>query len=92
MVIDRFQRLSRREQQVLWALMLGYSAREISEQSYVSLPTVRSQIHAVLSKLGVSSQLGAVTLAYRSGWRPTIEPASGGVVADSDNEVPLGLG
>ncbi len=91
MVTDTFQRLSRREQQVLWALMLGYSAREISEQSYVSLPTVRSQIHAVLSKLGVSSQLGAATLAYRSGWRPAMEPTGDGADPGSDHEVPLGL-
>ncbi len=68
---DSFDHLSRREQEVLWALMHGVSAREIAKQSYVSLPTVRSQIRAVLCKLGVSSQLAAVALAYQRGWSPT---------------------
>lgn len=64
----RFQRLSRRERQVLSALMRGDSARDISRESYVSVPTVRSQIRSILIKLGVSSQLAAVALAYRTGW------------------------
>ncbi len=69
-----FQLLTRREQQVLAALMRGCSAREISKEAYVSLPTVRSHIRSILSKLGVSSQLGAVTLAYRSGWPGNFVP------------------
>jgi two-component system, NarL family, nitrate/nitrite response regulator NarL len=67
---EKFERLSRREQEVLLALMRGSTARDICKQSYVSLPTVRSQIHSILSKLGVSSQVAAVALAYRSGWPP----------------------
>ena len=63
-----FDRLSARERQVLSALMRGETARDISRQSFVSLPTVRSQIRSILIKLGVSSQLAAVVLAYRSGW------------------------
>jgi DNA-binding NarL/FixJ family response regulator len=63
-----FDRLSARERQVLSALMRGETARDISRESFVSLPTVRSQIRSILIKLGVSSQLGAVVLAYRSGW------------------------
>lgn len=63
-----FEQLTRREKQVLQALMRGETAREISHSSYVALPTVRSQIRSILLKLGVSSQLSAVVLAYRSGW------------------------
>lgn len=63
-----FERLSPRECQVLSALMHAKSAREISRELYVSVPTVRSQIRAILLKLEVSSQLAAVVLAYRSGW------------------------
>lgn len=63
-----FDRLSARERQVLSALMRGETAGEISRQSFVSLTTVRSQIRSILIKLGVSSQLAAVALAYRSGW------------------------
>ncbi|MEE1821635.1 LuxR C-terminal-related transcriptional regulator [Streptomyces sp. BE20] len=62
----RFSALTRREQQVLCALLVGCSATEIAAADQVSLPTVRSHIRAVLTKLGVSSQLAAVALAHRS--------------------------
>ena len=51
-------------------LMRGTTARQICDEDCVSLPTVRSQIHAIISKLGVSTQLAAVVLAYQSGWPP----------------------
>lgn len=70
MGLEIFERLSPREQEVLFALMKGQTARDICERDYVSMPTVRSQIHAILSKLGVSTQLAAVVLAYRDGWLP----------------------
>jgi DNA-binding CsgD family transcriptional regulator len=67
--------LTPKEREVLLALMRGATAREISKECYVSLPTVRSQIRGILSKLGVSSQLAAVAVAYRSGWPAnTISP------------------
>jgi two-component system nitrate/nitrite response regulator NarL len=65
---SRFERLTPKEREVLMGLMRGETAQQISRQSFVSLPTVRSQIRSILVKLGVSSQLGAVVLAYRSGW------------------------
>jgi two-component system, NarL family, nitrate/nitrite response regulator NarL len=63
-----FDRLTRREEEVLSALMRGAKAREICAQSFVSMPTVRSQIRSILTKLGVTSQLAAVALAYQTGW------------------------
>jgi two-component system nitrate/nitrite response regulator NarL len=63
-----FDRLTRREEEVLSALMRGAKARDICVQSFVSMPTVRSQIRSILTKLGVTSQLAAVALAYQSGW------------------------
>lgn len=60
---DRFDRLTRREALVLGALIDGFSAEEIAATHFVALPTVRSQIRAVLQKLGVRSQLAAVALA-----------------------------
>jgi DNA-binding CsgD family transcriptional regulator len=39
----------------------------------VSLTTVRSQIRAVLQKLGVRSQLAAVAHANRVGWKPDVD-------------------
>jgi DNA-binding NarL/FixJ family response regulator len=46
------------------------SAEEIAEAQFVALTTVRSQIRAVLQKLGVRSQLAAVAYANRVGWKP----------------------
>lgn len=63
-----FERLTERERQVLAALMDGRSAADIASASFVSLATVRSQIHSVLVKLGVGSQLAAVAMARREGW------------------------
>jgi DNA-binding NarL/FixJ family response regulator len=63
-----FERLTPREQEVLARMCQGHSATQIAEESYVALSTVRSQIRAVLMKLGVGSQLEAVAVAHRSGW------------------------
>lgn len=63
-----FETLSRRESEVLQYLMEGMSVSKIAETSFVSVGTVRTQVKAILRKLGVSSQVAAVALAYRSGW------------------------
>nr|WP_281352477.1 helix-turn-helix transcriptional regulator [Phytoactinopolyspora alkaliphila] len=62
----RFEALTSRELDMLSALLAGQSAAEIAARELVSLPTVRSHIHAVLTKLRVSSQVAAVALTYRS--------------------------
>lgn len=64
----RFGELTPREALVLAALADGLSADEIAEQHFVALTTVRSQIRAVLQKLGVNSQLAAVAIADRHRW------------------------
>ncbi len=63
-----FDTLSTREAEVLRLLCDGQGAAEISEMSFVAISTVRSQIKAILRKLGVSSQLQAVALANSSKW------------------------
>jgi DNA-binding NarL/FixJ family response regulator len=63
-----FERLTRREQDVLAALVDGLSPDEIAADSSVSIATVRSHIHSVLEKLSVHSQVAAVSLAVRTGW------------------------
>lgn len=63
-----FERLSAAEALVLTHLMDGRSAADIAADRFVSMPTVRTQIKAVLSKLGVTSQLEAVALANRHGF------------------------
>lgn len=62
------ERLSPREADVLRALAQGQTVARISETAYVSEATVRSQVRAVLTKLGVSSQLEAVALANAADW------------------------
>lgn len=63
-----FATLTPREAQVLDALMDGRSAEQIAAEAVVSITTVRSQIHSLLRKLGVNSQLSAVALARKAGW------------------------
>ena len=63
-----FERLSAREAQVLRALANGQSVALIAVSCFVSEATVRSQVRAVLTKLGVGSQLEAVAMAHRHGW------------------------
>lgn len=60
---DLFEQLSDREASVLVALGDGLNASEIAKEHFVGLATVRSQIRAVLQKLGVNSQLAAVAIA-----------------------------
>lgn len=69
--LSPFVQLSRREDEVLRALAEGRSAAAIAAAAYVSEATVRTQIRAILTKLGVSSQLQAVALARRAGWLDT---------------------
>lgn len=66
--LSPFAQLSRREDEVLRALADGRSAAAIAAAAYVSEATVRTQIRAILTKLGVSSQLQAVAMARRAGW------------------------
>ncbi|GHJ59665.1 hypothetical protein NOK12_21830 [Nocardioides sp. OK12] len=65
---QRMSSLSPRERSVLALLHDGLSVREVAELTGVREGTVRSQVKAVLRKLGVSSQLAAVALYDR--WAP----------------------
>lgn len=69
-VLAPFLRLSPREGVVLGLLMEGRSVDRIAESSFVSSDTVRTQVRAILIKLGVNSQLEAVAMATRVGWSP----------------------
>jgi DNA-binding NarL/FixJ family response regulator len=64
---QRISTLTQREQQVLGGLLTGRTAAEIARTKHISMPTVRSHIRAVLTKLGVSSQVAAVAVTSRSG-------------------------
>ncbi len=66
--LQAFAVLTDREKVVLAELIEGHCAEEIANAAYVSISTVRSQIKAILQKLGVNSQLAAVAQARRAGW------------------------
>lgn len=66
--LNKFAVLTERERVVLAELMEGHCAEEIAASGFVSISTVRSQIKAILLKLGVNSQLAAVALARRVDW------------------------
>ncbi len=71
----RFIGLTSTEAEVLERLMDGRNAQEIASERFVSLATVRTQIKSVLSKLGVGSQLEAVAVAHRCGYKNHLKPS-----------------
>lgn len=68
-----FEELSQREAHVLGELMAGRSVDEVATASFVSVTTIRTQIRAILTKLGVSSQVAAIGRAREAGWVPPQE-------------------
>jgi two-component system, NarL family, nitrate/nitrite response regulator NarL len=66
--LEPYGQLTPREAEVLRALMDGSSVEMAARRAGVSVATVRSQVRAVLTKLGVRSQTAAVARAYRDGW------------------------
>ena len=66
--LELFGSLTEREQVVLAELIEGHCAEDIATAAFVSISTIRSQIKAILQKLGVNSQLAAVAMARRAGW------------------------
>jgi DNA-binding NarL/FixJ family response regulator len=80
--LEPFEALSPREADVLRDLVHGRSVDEIARERFVAVSTVRSQVQAILRKLGVNSQLAATAMARESGWmasvpRPTPERDDG---------------
>ncbi|MCL8027253.1 response regulator transcription factor [Nocardioides bruguierae] len=65
----RLASLTPREQQVLAHLMTGATVRDVARADVVAEATVRTQVKSILAKLEVSSQLAAVGLAHRTGWK-----------------------
>jgi two-component system, NarL family, nitrate/nitrite response regulator NarL len=61
----RFARLTPRERAVLAGLAQGRRIHDIAADDVVSEATVRTQVKAILSKLGVRSQLDAVLMLHR---------------------------
>lgn len=65
----RLRRLTPREQQILGQLMKGQNVDDIARADVLSVATIRTHVKSILAKLDVSSQIGAVGLAYGVHWR-----------------------
>lgn len=66
-VRQALERLTRRELQVLALLGRGAQNAEIAEELFVSVPTVKEHVGAVLTKLQVSNRVQAAVVAVRAG-------------------------
>jgi two-component system, NarL family, response regulator YdfI len=64
---EAFGKLSDRELQILDALSIGLSNKQIASQFYISEHTVKFHVSSILSKLRVSSRTEAVTVGIRQG-------------------------
>jgi len=62
--------LTSREREVLERLVAGQTTSVMAREMRVAYSTARTHIQNVLTKLGVHSKLGAVTLAARNGVLP----------------------
>ena len=67
---QRLDQLTNRERAVLGLLREGLPVSEIATRCSLAESTVRTQVKAILAKLGVSSQLAAVGATYRAAWTP----------------------
>lgn len=88
--LSRFAMLTGREEQVLKLLAEGHGAAGIAENWQVAMATVRSHIRAILTKLGVSSQLEAAALAHSSSWYAIISGQSPSSILTMSNEKETG--
>lgn len=75
-----FEALTQREAEALTMIAEGYGASEIADLWKVAMPTVRSHIRAILTKLGVSSQLQAAAMARDSGWYDRIASSGSSIL------------
>jgi DNA-binding NarL/FixJ family response regulator len=72
-LMRRLDRLTQRERVELAGVVAGHQVRQIAESATVAEATVRTQVKSILAKLGVGSQLAAVSMAHSVGWDPPAE-------------------
>jgi DNA-binding NarL/FixJ family response regulator len=59
--------LTEREREVLALVAQGLSNTDITDRLHVSLPTVKTHVSRILSKLGARERTQLVVIAYESG-------------------------
>jgi DNA-binding NarL/FixJ family response regulator len=64
----RQSRVSQREAEVLRLIARGLSNAEIGTELFISLPTVKSHVASLLSKLGARDRVQLVVAAYETGF------------------------
>ncbi|RAM36965.1 response regulator [Arthrobacter globiformis] len=64
---DSFHELTNREREVLAAVAHGMNNAQIAENLFLSEATVKTHVHRILMKLGVSDRAQAVVAAYSRG-------------------------
>jgi DNA-binding CsgD family transcriptional regulator len=69
------QSFTRRESQVLAALVQGWSNKEIARGLSISPRTVNYHLDHIFAKLGVRTRTEAAVIALRQGWAPDPSPA-----------------
>lgn len=78
-VPDAFESLTARELETARCIARGLTNAEIARHLYVSEPTVKTHVTAVLSKLGVRDRVQVVVRAYETGLvRPGTSDADSG--------------
>jgi DNA-binding NarL/FixJ family response regulator len=64
------ERLTEREREVLTLIASGLSNTELAETLHVSLPTVKTHVSRILTKLGARDRTRLVIIAYQAGLVP----------------------
>lgn len=67
-LLRRFETLTARERDIVRQLARGFSNATLAAELELSEATVKTHVNRVLTKLGVTSRVQAVVLAYESGF------------------------
>ena len=73
---DATEVLSVRQRVIVWLLCQGLSNREIANRLFICEQTVKSHLHHIFKKVGVSNRLQLVRYAIRSNVQPRPEAGS----------------
>jgi DNA-binding NarL/FixJ family response regulator len=65
---SRLKRLSEREREVAVAVGQGKSNAEISSALYLSVPTVKTHVSSILTKLDLNNRVQIALLVHDAGW------------------------